>query len=249
MYATGVGGGITGFRANVILVDDPHPTWEDAQSATHRRRVTEWFDGTLYDRGEPGATIVVLMHRWHEGDLAGHLIEEHEDDWQVIRLPALAEDEGDPLGRKPGEPLCPERYDRSALLATAAAVGKQVWAAKYQQDPLAVGGGRVYLSVPARAKRRQAARAASRPAGARVVRLQLQPGHARDRRPAPCRCRRDHRLPRGARPVHAGAGLPDGDDRAARARRRERRAASRSHGRSFGCTATRPATRTGPRRR
>jgi hypothetical protein len=153
----------------VILVDDPHPTWEAAQSPTHRRHVNEWFDGTLYDRGEPGATIIVLMHRWHEGDLAGHLIEEHEDDWQVIRLPALAEEKGDPLGRKVGDPLCPARYDRTSLLSTAAAVGQHVWQAKYQQAPLEVGGGRVYHSYLPERNDDKRARTAARPAAARVA--------------------------------------------------------------------------------
>jgi hypothetical protein len=58
---------------------------------THRKMVTEWFEGTLADRLEPHGTIVILAHRWHEEDLSGHLIEKHPDRWQVIRLPALAE--------------------------------------------------------------------------------------------------------------------------------------------------------------
>jgi hypothetical protein len=149
MVTAGVGGGITGFRANLILVDDPHPTWEASQSPTHRRQVNEWFAGTLADRGEPGASIVLLMHRWHEDDLAGFLIAQHPDRWQVIRMPALAET-GDPLGRNPGEALCPERYTAEELEETRADVGAIVFDAKYQQNPQSVGGGRAYPShVPA----------------------------------------------------------------------------------------------------
>jgi hypothetical protein len=143
MKTDGVGGGITGFRANLVLVDDPHPTWEAAMSSTHRLRVREWFDGTLYDRCEPNATIVLLMHRWHDEDLTGYLIEKHSDPWEVISLPALAET-GDLLGRESGEALCPQRYSADALRVTELAVGRLVYAAKYQQRPTGLGTTRVY---------------------------------------------------------------------------------------------------------
>jgi hypothetical protein len=143
MVAIGVGGGVTGFRANLILIDDPHPTWEAAMSSTHRARVAEWFDGTLYDRCEPNATIVNLMHRWHDEDLTGYLIEQHSDPWEVISLPALSET-GDVLGREPGEALCPQRYSADALRGTELAVGRLVFSAKFQQRPTGLGTTRVY---------------------------------------------------------------------------------------------------------
>jgi hypothetical protein len=143
MVTTGVGSGLTGWRGNCLLIDDPHPTWEAVHSRVHRDRVTEWFGGTLYDRAEPGATIVLLMHRWHPEDLAGYLIEKHADPWQVIRLPALAE-AGDPLGRAEGDALCPQRFDAAALASIQVASDGPVWDAKYQQDPTGVKAGRVY---------------------------------------------------------------------------------------------------------
>lgn len=134
MKTAGVGGGITGFRGNLLLVDDPHPTWEAVNSEAHRKRVAEWFDGTLRDRGEPGATIVLLMHRWHEEDLVGYLLDRDAAEWDVIRLPAIAE-EGDVLGRSEGEPLCPQRFDLPALERLRRALGSLVWGGKYQQHP------------------------------------------------------------------------------------------------------------------
>lgn len=56
-----------------------------------------------------------------------------------VRLPALAE-ENDPLGRKPGEALCPERFDEVALAGIRADVGPTAWAALYQQRPTPAGG-------------------------------------------------------------------------------------------------------------
>jgi hypothetical protein len=143
MVTTGVGGGITGWRGNDVFIDDPHPTFEAVSSSVHRERVKEWFGGTLYDRTEPGGNIIVLMHRWHEDDLAGFLIEYHNDPWQVIRLPALAE-KADPLGREEGEALCPQRFGKEELLQIQGATPAPIWDAKYQQAPQSVGGGRVY---------------------------------------------------------------------------------------------------------
>ena len=143
MMTVGVEGSITGFGGELILVDDPFKDWRDSQSYVKRREVYDWFTKTLYDRAEPGASIIVCMQRWHEDDLSGQLIAEHSDDWTVIRMPAVAE-ENDHLGREVGEALCPERYDEAALKAIRPAVGDRGWWAKYQQRPKALGAGRVY---------------------------------------------------------------------------------------------------------
>ena len=145
MITAGVGGPVTGYGGNLIIVDDPIKNWQDAYSYVFRNRTIEWFNSTLYSRCEPNATIIVVMQRWHEDDLTGYLINEHKDDWQVICLPALAE-ENDALGRKEGDPLCPERYSRDAMLATRSACPVEVWDAMYQQRPGAVGIGRVYCN-------------------------------------------------------------------------------------------------------
>lgn len=143
MMTVGVEGSITGFGGELILVDDPFKDWKDSQSYTKRQAVNDWFTKTLYDRAEPGASIILCMQRWHEDDLSGFLINEHSDDWKVIRMPAVAE-ENDYLGREVGEALCPERYDEAALKVIRPAVGDRGWHAKYQQRPKALGAGRVY---------------------------------------------------------------------------------------------------------
>ncbi len=144
MLAVGVSGPVIGFGGDLIIIDDPHKNWEEAHSYTVRQSCIDWFGGTLYSRLEPNATIVIAMQRLHPDDLAGWLIENHPDPWEVVRLPAIAE-AGDAMGRQPGDPLCPERYDTEALgrirngLATAGA-----WEAMYQQDPQSGGTGRLY---------------------------------------------------------------------------------------------------------
>jgi len=142
MRAVGVASGVTGFGADLIVIDDPHKDWAEVQSATNRRKVVSWFNGTLYHRLEPGGSIVLIQTRWHEGDLAGYLVDEHEDDWTRIRLPALAE-AGDLLGRSEGEALCPERYTADQLRKIERSVGPWVFAGLFQQRPAPLEGGMV----------------------------------------------------------------------------------------------------------
>jgi predicted phage terminase large subunit-like protein len=156
MLTAGIGGAITGRGGNLIIVDDPVKNWEQATSETYRHKTIEWFDSTLYTRAEPGGSIVILMTRWHERDLAGYLLHEHEGDWTEIRLPAIAEEQ-DPLGREIGQALCPERFDVPALEKIKIALGSQMWNALYQQRPSAQEGNifkrhwwKFYKALPSR---------------------------------------------------------------------------------------------------
>lgn len=145
MKTVGVGGGITGFGGDLIVVDDPHKDWAEAHSPTVRRRVQEWFVSTLMNRLEPGGSVVIVMQRWHPDDLTGYLLRQAREPWKVIRLPALA-GPNDPMGRKAGEAVCPERFPREAMEAIRDSRPKAVWDANYDQDPQASGDGRVYGS-------------------------------------------------------------------------------------------------------
>jgi predicted phage terminase large subunit-like protein len=133
--AVGVGAGITGHGADLILIDDPIKNREEAESEVYRERVWEWYTDDLYTRLEPGGAIVLIMTRWHELDLAGRILDsEQAGDWRVIRLPALAE-EDDELGRPEGAALCPDRYDESALADIRRTQGEYSFQALYQQRP------------------------------------------------------------------------------------------------------------------
>lgn len=135
MQSVGVDSGVTGFGGDVIVIDDPHKDWAEVQSAANRQHVIDWFNGTLYHRLEPGGSIILIQTRWHKNDLAGYLLEEHGDDWEEIRFPALAEDD-DAIGREVGEALCPERYSAKRLeLIRDQGVGAQVFAGLFQQRP------------------------------------------------------------------------------------------------------------------
>lgn len=143
MKTVGVGGAITGFGGNLIIVDDPHKGWVEAKSPVMRRRAAEWIDGTLMSRLEPGGSIIVVMQRWDRDDITGHLLSKSDQRWKVVTLPALA-GLNDPMGRQPGEAVCPERFSRTALEAKRSETPVPVWDANWQQNPQASSDGRSY---------------------------------------------------------------------------------------------------------
>ncbi len=74
--AVGAGAGITGFGADLIIIDDPIKSRADAESKNNRTRVWEWFTDDLMTRLEPGGAIILIQTRWHEDDLAGRLLKQ-----------------------------------------------------------------------------------------------------------------------------------------------------------------------------
>jgi len=140
LRSAGVGGGITGLGANLIIIDDPVKSREEASSLTIRDRVYDWFTTDVYSRLEPDGAVILIMTRWHEDDLAGRLLSRHPSEWTVVRLPALAEAD-DPLGRSPGEALCPARYPVDELLRIKSVLGSWAFEALYQQHPMPLEGG------------------------------------------------------------------------------------------------------------
>lgn len=134
-YAAGVGVGIAGFRSKLTLIDDPFRSRQDADSKLIRDRVWEWYNDDLDTRLVPGGSVALVMTRWHDDDLAGRLIERDGDGWDVISLPAIAED-NDALGRSPGEWLWEGDYGYAERLREKhATTDPRSWAALYQQKP------------------------------------------------------------------------------------------------------------------
>lgn len=139
LLAVGVGSGVTGRGADLVIIDDPVKSKAEARSQAYRDRVWDWYRNDLFTRLEPNGAVILIMTRWHEDDLAGRILASDDGgNWRVLSLPAVAE-EGDLLGREPGEPLWPERYDREALSEIELIEGLD-WYALYQQRPTAETG-------------------------------------------------------------------------------------------------------------
>ena len=141
MIATGIGGSITGQGADLMIIDDPIKNMQEASSQKIRDNIWDEWEATLSTRLHDGASLIVIMTRWHEDDLIGRLLARSPRKWIRLRLPAIAEDEDDLLGREIGEPLCRELgYDEKWAEQKKTEVGSRTWAALYQQRPSPAGG-------------------------------------------------------------------------------------------------------------
>ncbi|XAI96019.1 terminase large subunit [Microcystis phage Mwe-JY26] len=144
--AKGVGQGISGFRGNIACVDDPFAKLEDAESATIRQKVFDWFTTDFITRLLPNSPVFIVSTRWHTDDLCGRLEtmtrEGNGPAWEIINLPAIATGEGtDALGRGPGQPLWPEYYDEEYLLELKNTLPSKSWNALYMGKPVDAEGG------------------------------------------------------------------------------------------------------------
>lgn len=144
MVTAGVGGGLTGKGAHLLIIDDPVKNAEEAQSERIREAHHDWWKSTARTRLQAGAGVILVMTRWHEDDLAGRLLMdaiEGGDHWEVLNLPGLCEDkETDPLHREVGEPLWPEFFNEEWMGATKRAMGTYWFTAMYQQRPAPADG-------------------------------------------------------------------------------------------------------------
>jgi hypothetical protein len=168
VVAAGVGGGITGLGADVLIGDDLIKNREEAQSEPRRELVDDWWKSSAHTRLEKEyAAIILFFTHWHADDQVGRLMKKMVEDptadqWDILMLPALALDsympsveeqhkkmrEGvfipleDPLNRKPGEALWPGRFGRDWLISKRANLGDYEFEALYQQMPYAKEGQR-----------------------------------------------------------------------------------------------------------
>lgn len=136
-FAAGVGGSITGRRADLAIIDDPVKSREDADSERSREKAWDWYVNDLLTRLKPGARQIVVMTRWHEDDLGGRILNRERDRWHLIELPMEAMD-NDPLGRKPGERLWAEWFTDEMVEVAKRDV--RAWNALYQQQPASEDG-------------------------------------------------------------------------------------------------------------
>ncbi|MEK3853438.1 phage terminase large subunit [Cytobacillus sp. FSL H8-0458] len=157
VISRGILSGVTGEGSDLMIIDDPIKTREEANSEVTRNKIWgEWID-SFSTRLHPAAIVIIIMTRWHEDDLVGRLLNEEYGEplpWKVINLPLEAEDDNDHLGRKIGEPLWPERYGID-FIETRKKMSATSFNALYQGRPTSQEGNIVkrewwkkYTSLP-----------------------------------------------------------------------------------------------------
>lgn len=145
LLATGINSGVTGFGADLLIIDDPVKDAAEADSAAHRRRVITEYRSTLATRVHPGGSVLLVMTRWHERDLAGELLDAEPDVWTHTNVPAVA-DGGvpDALGRPPGVAMTSALgFTAEHFAAARRTSGERAWFSLYEGVPSAPEGGLV----------------------------------------------------------------------------------------------------------
>lgn len=162
VYAVGLYGGMAGWPADVLAVDDLFKNWQDAHSPTRRDNAWNFLISQarkrLQARWNPR---IYSTTRWHEDDPPNRFLELAEidpraDQEAVLRLPARARPAQpkhqlwvyrlpDPLGRADGEIIEPDRFDEQEVDARAAG-SQYLTDALEQQEPTAQEGGEIRRS-------------------------------------------------------------------------------------------------------
>jgi predicted phage terminase large subunit-like protein len=132
-FAIGVGGAVTGKGADVLIIDDPHSEQEAALSENNPEiydKTYEWYTSGPRQRLQPGGAIIVVMTRWSKKDLTGQVLksamQRSGEEWEVINFPAILPDD---------QPLWPQFWKLSELLALKNELPNAKWMAQYMQEP------------------------------------------------------------------------------------------------------------------
>ena len=143
----GIMSGITSNPADLIIIDDPLKTMQEARSDTTKEVIWREYLSSIRTRIKPHGKLIVIATRWVEDDLIGRLLSSISNRrLTTIFLPCeCVDEEGDPLGRKKGEALCPEIGRGDDWLAEfkaeyTDAEGLYTWSALYQCDPTPIAG-------------------------------------------------------------------------------------------------------------
>jgi predicted phage terminase large subunit-like protein len=139
----GVGGPLTGDPVDMLIMDDIYKDAKSAWSPTIREGIEDWYDTVADTRLHNDSQQLIVFTRWHENDLAGHLIQQqgiydpvtNPDGWVIIVYPAIkigGPTEYDP--REEGEALWPERHSLDKLKLSRKR-NPHVFESLYQQNP------------------------------------------------------------------------------------------------------------------
>lgn len=155
--AAGLKGGITGFGAELFIIDDPIKNREAAESEAVIAKIHDEMGPSVQSRIHPGGKLIVIQTRWVENDVIG-FIEKNWSEfiWKTINLPCECEDATtDPLGRQVGDSLMGDhlgdidlplrirndnKWLKSKKLLVMAGEGEHTWNALYQGHPSAQNG-------------------------------------------------------------------------------------------------------------
>lgn len=147
-YSTSVGGTLTGFHGDILIVDDPLDP-RRAASDIELGNANHWMEQTLSTRKTDKAVTptILIMQRLHQDDPTGHMLSKEKANtrhvcipgeirnWRkLVNPPELAKYYKDDL-------LDPVRTPWTVLADMEADLGQYGYAGQVGQDPTPPGGG------------------------------------------------------------------------------------------------------------
>lgn len=131
---------------NCLIGDDLIKDDKEASSQAIRDQAWNWLTRVAMTRRMGRKLVILTFTRWHADDPIGRLTDPENEYYspelakriKIINLPALAEDD-DPLERKPGEALWPERFDEK-FLSDMRLLDPIGFSSLYQQRPTVEDG-------------------------------------------------------------------------------------------------------------
>lgn len=124
--ADGFGGG--------LIIDDPMDVG-NVNSETAKAEVIRIYTDKLSTRLRSQNTpIILIMQRLAVDDLASYVAKNEEQEWEIVKIPALYKDD-----KKQWQSIWPEKYPVDKLLKMMH-VNPQLFYSQYQQEPRVDGG-------------------------------------------------------------------------------------------------------------
>ena len=128
----GVGGGLTGRRVDIGIIDDPIKNHKEALSDTVKESVWNWYTTTFLTRLSKCSGHIIMATRWAEDDLTGRVLEDDKEGRCThLEFPAINEH---------NQPLVEELHPLEKLKEIQKTMGNYFWSALFQQRPIPLGG-------------------------------------------------------------------------------------------------------------
>lgn len=149
-FSTGVGGILTGYHGNFLLVDDPlNP--EESYSEAELKSVNRWMRTTLPSRRTPKdvAPLILVQQRLHMMDPSGEMLERAAGKVKWVCLPGKLSEDPTKENVRPPELVArytdglldPNRLGPETLATMEKELGAYAFAAQILQSPMPLGGG------------------------------------------------------------------------------------------------------------
>lgn len=151
MFSTTLGGGITGFHGDFLIIDDPMKA-ALANNRAERESVKNWYESsstTRLRKSNQNAAIIVIMQRLHEDDLVGYLLDGDDGEkWTHLNLTGIEDKEQvyefmDFYYLRPANEPLNVHMETVEMLEAQKIAMRDKWYSQYLQDPRTVETGYV----------------------------------------------------------------------------------------------------------